>query len=316
MVSIRNLPLTVEPGELAQKLAGSHDEVLILAADHPSPVVDAVIRETFAQSDALAGCVVEGAADPTVARIREELPAPLAAAIAAPREGDVLALRCSPQWAANPSMPAWDLLFDIALGGGRIQWTRGGDDSTETEPAADSLPALAPSTPRNGWLRDRLSAVETWIHKVAGRSSEAITVTAGLWLLHDFLDESHSRAQSVEHEGRHRNGDYWHAIMHRREPDYGNSKYWFHQVGRHPVFVELAAEAARLLREAEQGPPDPWPGRLLSARGWEPDAFVDLCRAAAERPGSELEHFARRVQWTEMLLLLARSWRDATLGSR
>src|SRR5437868_2895832 len=41
---------------------------------------------------------------------------------------------------------------------------------------------------------------------------------AGLWLYHDYLDESHRISQEIETQ----TGSYWHGLMHRREPDFSN----------------------------------------------------------------------------------------------
>src|SRR4051812_8366636 len=46
---------------------------------------------------------------------------------------------------------------------------------------------------------------------------------AGIWLLHDYLDESHKISQGIDTTS----GSFWHAIMHRREGDFSNAKYWF-----------------------------------------------------------------------------------------
>src|SRR5262245_49234616 len=46
----------------------------------------------------------------------------------------------------------------------------------------------------------------------------AAACLAGLWLYHDFLDESHTISQSLETTS----GSYWHGLMHRREPDFAN----------------------------------------------------------------------------------------------
>jgi hypothetical protein len=56
----------------------------------------------------------------------------------------------------------------------------------------------------------------------------------GLWLRFDFLDESHKLSQEIETP----TGSFWHAIMHRREGDFGNSKYWWRRVGQHPALID------------------------------------------------------------------------------
>ena len=82
--------------------------------------------------------------------------------------------------------------------------------------------------------------------------------------------------------------------MHRREPDASNSKYWWRRVGNHPVFTQLAGEAAR-----------------LGWRVWNPEVFVDACEE--ERgTGSEREALLREVQRTEWELLFDWCYRRAT----
>jgi hypothetical protein len=126
---------------------------------------------------------------------------------------------------------------------------------------------------------------------------------AGLWLLWDFLDESHHKSQSLETV----EGSYWHGILHRREPDYGNAKYWFLRVGQHPIFPQLAAEAGRLAGAQ----PDPEFAYLRTQEKWDPYRFVDMCEVG-EVGRSAAGQFCRLVQRLEWQLLFAYCFLSAT----
>jgi len=115
---------------------------------------------------------------------------------------------------------------------------------------------------------------------------------AGLWVYFSCTVEAHSIAQ----DDNSADGSYWHAILHRQEPDAGNAGYWFRRVGDHPIFPALAAEASRIIAR--------FPGVEFSPRkSWDPYAFIQLCEDAREQPGSALEAAALEIQRAEWQLL-------------
>jgi len=79
----------------------------------------------------------------------------------------------------------------------------------------------------------------------------AACCVSGIWLLHNFLHKSHDISQEV-HTAE---GSFWHAIMHRLEGDFWNSKYWYRKVGNHPTFEKIE-------------------------RNWNPEHYVDQCETA------------------------------------
>lgn len=137
-------------------------------------------------------------------------------------------------------------------------------------------------------------------HRVVDKDAAA-ACRAGLWLAFDFLDESHAISQEIHTA----DGSYWHALMHRREPDFSNSAYWFRRVGAHPVFAPLRAEAAEL---AAAGPAEA--ALLTRQAAWDPFAFGDLCEAALAGRAA-CEDLCRRVQQAEWRLLFDHCFRRA-----
>lgn len=154
------------------------------------------------------------------------------------------------------------------------------------------LAPLGPGQPLTTY-HDQLAALtDEAISPVVARPNRtaAALCRAGLWLAYNFLDHSHRISQDDPTS----EGSYWHAIMHRREPDAWNSKYWFRRVGDHPVIAQLRQQAAATL-------------------GYDytsPFEFVDFCERVRGH-GSAEEQLARQVQRLEWQLLFDHCYRLA-----
>ena len=112
---------------------------------------------------------------------------------------------------------------------------------------------------------------------------------AGVWLVHDFLDESHTISQNIDTP----EGAFWHGIMHRREGDFANAKYWFRRVGTHDVYGEISTAVSA-------------DGSLV----FDPYSFVDQCQRVLRSSGDSVDH-CRHVQQLEWELLFDFCYRHA-----
>jgi hypothetical protein len=135
--------------------------------------------------------------------------------------------------------------------------------------------------PDDAELRQRIAAVgpAELLRKPVVSQAAARAMLAGIWLWHDFLDESHTISQGLGDA----TGSYWHAIMHRREGDFSNSKYWYARCRNHPVIGQL---------------------------GYDPDDFVDdVARASRQGTGEALDAAVemQRREWEALFTYCVRA---------
>ncbi|MHA6482674.1 hypothetical protein ACX1C1_12310 [Paenibacillus sp. strain BS8-2] len=154
----------------------------------------------------------------------------------------------------------------------------------------DARSETAPLSPEQPWDEALDEEIVKYGKARPPANKEEIALMAGLHLRNDSLDRSHSYAQQIEDDST---GSYWHAIMHRMERDFWNSKYWFRQAGRHPVKENTRNAIAQWLSAQPQLdtlPASPIVNALKGFRdniGWNSDDFVDLIAAQEEGRGSD-----------------------------
>jgi len=167
---------------------------------------------------------------------------------------------------------------------------------------------LVPEGPGIAQARDVLESVRPadLVCAPVKDADEAAALHAALWLLHDFLDESHKIAQAIDTP----TGSFWHAIMHRREGDFSNSKYWYARCADHPALRSIAAQAGDIVHHL---PADKALLRVVMS-GWNPGGFVDLVQSVHQSPDDPRHRAAVQLQQLEWRVLFEHGTRAAVGG--
>lgn len=124
---------------------------------------------------------------------------------------------------------------------------------------------------------------------------DAKAMLAGLWLWFDRLEESHRISQDIASPA----GSYWHAILHRREGDFSNAKYWYARCRGHRVNHILGAVTSSLVGDAGNSSIL----KHLGAGEWDGSAFADLVEMVHENPSDPRFAVAIRLQQAEWYAL-------------
>ena len=185
---------------------------------------------------------------------------------------------------------------------------------TEVIEKLESGNPLPPLVPQEAWSSELTEALESvsldelFQGASVKNSTFGNATKSGLLLWNDALNASHNISQGLENQ----TGSYWHGIMHRREPDYSNSKYWFGRVGTHPIFPQLRERAIAISKEISN-PSDALRSiaqAIEASEDWDAYQFIDWCQAS-ENGTDDVTRFLQQVQAEEIKLLLAYSYQNA-----
>jgi hypothetical protein len=169
--------------------------------------------------------------------------------------------------------------------------------------STSELPELGPGPRAGVWTSERIDAAIEGTHSGASHPAGRGQLVRALVLLwHDHLDRAHTIVQ----DDPSAEGSYIHAILHRREPDFSNAKYWFRRVGQHPCYAELAA---RGVAEFDAGRESSLAERLIPKGRWDAFAFVDACETAGTSSDPKRTQLLRKLQQIEFETLLEFLWR-------
>ena len=140
-------------------------------------------------------------------------------------------------------------------------------------------------------------------HRKSRMPHDAECVKSALWLLFDYFEESHNLCQNIATPS----GSYWHAILHRREPDEPNAVYWFRRVGEHPIFPELLADAREFIGTSDHAELT----HLAAGSTWDAPLFAWIC---CSKPHVATEKICAEIQAREWELLFENNYTKAFLS--
>ncbi len=177
---------------------------------------------------------------------------------------------------------------------------------------------LVPESHRYEFLRSYLRGVSvekllSSVNAVPGK-----LVLAALMNKNDDLESCHSICQKVGQDSLC--GNYWHGIVHRREPDFENARGWFRKSEGLPAYQDIFKDVLGFLQRVLQMPEygEAREKALsfmqhLRARGtWDPVYMVDMCEACARSGDEREERMLEEVQEVEFNTMFNWTYRAAS----
>ena len=164
----------------------------------------------------------------------------------------------------------------------------------------DLLKTLIPKGPLDSDLVRSLRECDDGVlggKKILADAEMFAQVRGGLFYALDALPEAHAIFQEATDDP----GAYWHGMLHRREGDFDNARYWFRRAGVLPFFAEAHRGACAH-------------SELMACQSnWDPYLFTGQCeqtRFGADELADEMQ----ALQRVEFHAILDYCWRQSALG--
>jgi len=133
--------------------------------------------------------------------------------------------------------------------------------------------------------------------KAIGHAGNFALVRGGLLYAIDAIHEAHALFQDAKGDL----GAYWHGMMHRREGDFENARYWFRRAGVLPCFDTLHRAAGAFSAD------------MARQANWDP--YLLTCECEQARFGAEESVVpCVQLQRAEFEGLFDYSWRQSAVA--
>lgn len=162
------------------------------------------------------------------------------------------------------------------------------------------LKKLLPTEPLNYDLLLKLRAADDATlsgERTIGKPKAFSLVRGGLLYALDDIDAAHKIFQDSPSDL----GSYWHGIMHRREGDFDNARYWFRRAGALPIFDAMHRAASEHSADMAKQP------------SWDPYLFTGQCEQARFGETEGVKELAA-LQLAEFEVLFDYCWRQSEVG--
>ena len=120
---------------------------------------------------------------------------------------------------------------------------------------------------------------------------------AALLLWHDQFEAAHEIVQDMENP----DAALLHGILHRRELDFSNARYWFHRVGAHQSFDCVVGKVKVVLLTSVA---DIVAMQIVPQDKWHPLPFVDVLETHGRRNEPSVDMLLRQIQRAEIQCFL------------